>query len=341
MSGFRIGTLGDDRERSAAPDVGRKPGLFVIGAMKSGTNYLRKLLQLHPSIFMTEVREPSYFVDPGELKAIWPEMWAHGYWREERNYLQLFASAGEATVIGEASTNYAKIPLVTGVAKRLHAFNPDARQIYLLRDPIERTMSHYWHMVRYHNEYRPIETVIRRDPQYLAVSHYAMQLAPFHEHFGSDRVAVLTYEQLISDPYTTMESLYRWLGLDLAGVDVSKFREPENSTPEVFRMPAWNGIARKLWQSPPVKVVKPYLPRVVQASLRRATNHYVPRQAIDITGAIDFLRSIQRRQVDELSGLLNRGFPEWTTLNGGDEAERRRGARAAEGAGPGAAAVNG
>ena len=38
--------------------------------------------------------------------------------------------------------------------------------------------------------------VIRRDPQYLAVSHYAMQLAPFHEHFGSDRVAVLTYEQL-------------------------------------------------------------------------------------------------------------------------------------------------
>ena len=56
-----------------------------------------------------------------------------------------------------------------------------------------------------------------------------------------------------------MESLYRWLGLDLAGVDVSKFREPENSTPEVFRMPAWNGIARKLWQSPPVKVVKPYL----------------------------------------------------------------------------------
>ena len=79
--------------------------------MKSGTNYLRKLLQLHPSIFMTEVREPSYFVDPGELKAIWPEMWAHGYWREERNYLQLFASAGEATIVGEASTNYAKIPL--------------------------------------------------------------------------------------------------------------------------------------------------------------------------------------------------------------------------------------
>ena len=273
-SGFTRGTqgkyLGAGREQSSAQEIGRKPGLFVIGAMKSGTNYLRKLLNLHPSVFMSEVKEPSYFVDPGELKAIWPEMWARGYWRDERNYLQLFASAGEATVIGEASTNYAKIPLVTGVAERLHTFNPEARQIYLLRDPVERTISHYWHMVHYHNEYRSIEAAIRRDPQYVAVSHYAMQLAPFRERFGRDRIAVLTYESLIKDPYTTMASLYRWLGLDLSSVDVSKFREPENVTPDVFRMPVWNGIPRKLWQSPPFKSVSP---SAAEAAGQAAGNH--------------------------------------------------------------------
>jgi hypothetical protein len=306
-------TLGN---RPAALDVARKPSLFVIGAMKSGTNYLRKLLHLHPSIFMAEVREPSYFVEPGELKAIWPEMWAEGYWREERNYLQLFASAGEATIIGEVSTNYAKMPLVTGVAERLQAFNPDARLIYLLRDPVERTISHYWHMVRYHNEYRSIETAIRRDAQYVAVSYYAMQLAPFRERFGGDCVAVLTYEQLIRDPHKTMELLYRWLGLDPARVDVSQFREPENSTPEVFRMPAWNGSIRKLWQSPSVKIVKPYVPRALQASLRGATNRRVSRRAVDLTEVANLLRTFQQRQVDELSAVLNRGFSEWTTLNG-------------------------
>lgn len=304
-------------EASADPwKKGRLPGLFVIGAMKSGTNYLRKLLGRHPSIFMTEVDEPSYFVDPDELKAIWPEMWARGYWRDERNYLQLFASAGDAAILGETSTNYTKIPLVSGVAERLHMFNPDARLIYLLRDPVERAVSHYWHMVRYHSECRSIAAAIRQDPQYVAVSHYAMQLAPFRERFGDDRIMVLTHESLVRDPLTTAETLYRWLGLDPACVDVAGFKDPEHVTPEAFRMPIWNGLPRKLWQSSSVRHISKHLPRRLQTQLREATNRYVCRQAVDLTEVTEFLRSIQRRQVDQLSEILNRGFPEWTTLHG-------------------------
>lgn len=288
--------------------------------MKSGTNYLRKLLNLHPSVFMTDEIEPSYFAEPEELKSIWPEMWARGYWRDECNYLQLFASAGEAAVLGEASTIYTKSPQVTGVADRLHAFNRDARLIYLLRDPVERAISHYWHMVRYHSEFRPIEAAIRQDPQYVAVSHYAMQLAPFRERFGSDRIAVMTHERLIRDPLATMGSLYRWLGLDAASVDVAAFREPENVTPDVVRMPVWNGIPRKLWQSPPVRSIRQHLPPALQARLRAATNRYVSRHAVDLTEVTDFLRAIQRPQVEALSDMLGREFGEWTTLHGGSNA---------------------
>jgi len=305
-----------DWDRIDPREKGRLPGLFVIGAMKSGTNYLRKLLGRHPSIFMTEVDEPSYFVDPDELKVIWPEMWAHGYWRDERNYLQLFASAGDATILGEASTNYTKIPLVSGVAERLHMFNPDARLIYLLRDPVERAVSQYWHMVRYHSEYRSIAAAIRHDPQYVAVSHYAMQLAPFRERFGDDRLMVLTHEALIRDPVTTMEALYRWLGLDPACVDIAGFRDPEHVTPEAFRMPIWKGLPRRLWQSSSVTRISKHLPPRLQTRLREATNRYVRPQDVDLAEVTNFLRSIQRRQVDQLSEILNRGFPEWTTLHG-------------------------
>jgi hypothetical protein len=310
-----------DSDRIDPREKGRLPGLFVIGAMKSGTNYLRKLLGRHPSICMTEVDEPSYFVDPDELKVIWPEKWAHGYWRDERNYLQLFASAGDATILGEASTNYTKIPLVSCVAERLQAFNPDARLIYLLRDPVERAISHYWHMVRYHSECRSIVAAIRHDPQYVAVSHYAMQLAPFRERFGDDRIVVLTHEALVRDPLTTVESLYRWLGLDPACVDIAGFKDPEHVTPEAFRMPIWNGLPRKLWQSSSVRHISKHLPQMLQTRLREATNRYVRRQAVDLTEVTDFLRSIQRRQVDQLSEILNRGFPEWTTLHGRPDTE--------------------
>jgi len=81
-------------------------------------------------------------------------------------------------------------------------------------------------------------------------------------------------------------------------------------------MPVWNGIPRKLWQSPPVKSIRPYLPRALQARLREATNRHVRREEVDLTEVTGFLRSIQRPQVDELSEVLGRGFPEWTTLNG-------------------------
>jgi hypothetical protein len=170
--------------------------LFVIGAMKSGTTYPNKLLAAHPAIFMCSPEEPSYFVDPGQLRTLWPEAWDLGFWRGEERYLRLFRSAGDAVFLGEASTNYTKRQLVSGVPERIHAFNPDARFIYIMRDPVERTISHYWHMVRYHAERRPILETIRTEPQYLDVSHYAMQLVPFLELFGRDRVAVLTFERL-------------------------------------------------------------------------------------------------------------------------------------------------
>src|ERR1700730_14880709 len=154
--------------------VQRKPNLFLIGAMKSGTTYLTKLLNSHPSIFMCDPKEPSYFVDQAQLRKIWAEMWDGGYWKEE-NYLRLFQTAENATILGESSTNYTKRPLVMGVPEKIQQFNPDARFIYIMRDPVERAMSHYWHMVNWEGEWRSILDAIKEEPQYRDVSYYAMQ----------------------------------------------------------------------------------------------------------------------------------------------------------------------
>ena len=67
-----------------------RPNLFIIGAMKSGTTYLRKLLAAHPAIFMCEPDEPSYFVEPRELRKLWPDMWRQRIWQSEKRYLALF-----------------------------------------------------------------------------------------------------------------------------------------------------------------------------------------------------------------------------------------------------------
>lgn len=293
---------------------GRKPNLFVIGAMKSGTNYLRKLLNAHPAIFMCEPGEPSYFVEPRQLKTIWPGMWERGFWQSEQQYLELFKSAGDAVILGEASTGYTKLPHVSGVVERLERFNPDARFIYVLRDPVERTLSHYWHMVRYHDERRPIAEAVKQDSQYIAFSYYAMQLRPYLERFGSDRIKTLTYESMVRSPEETMRGLYGWLGVGAEGVDMSGFVEPENVTPDVLKLS--QGVPRRLRQSPLLRGVFRRFPQSVQTTLRSVSDRDVSRRAVDASDAVAFLRPIQYRQTEELAQLLGRDFPEWTTLKG-------------------------
>jgi hypothetical protein len=187
----------------------RKPNLFLIGAMKAGTSYLRKLLNAHPDIYMCEPDEPSYFVDPRHLKTVYPETWERGLWRREERYLDLFLPAGDVSILGEASSSYTKLPLAPGVSERIAAFNPEARFIYLLRDAVERAISHYWHMVRHHAEHRTLAEAVRRDPQFLAVSDDSMQLRPFLERFGRERVTVLVHEQLVADPTGVMGGVYQ------------------------------------------------------------------------------------------------------------------------------------
>lgn len=295
----------------------RKPDLFVIGAMKSGTTFLARLLGTHPAIFISRPEEPSYFVPQEALRQLWPYMWDQGFWRSEEKYLRLFEPGRDAAVLGEASTNYTKAPLVSGIAERIRDFNPDAKCIYIMRDPIERTISHYWHRVRYNAEHRTMLTAIRQDPRFCHVSHYAMQLAPFFAAFGRDRVLTLTYEDLTRRTEATIRALYGWLGVDPTIALPPDFTRPENATPEVVMRPTFSGVVHRLRHSRPMRSVTPHVPRVLRnAAKRLATERVRPGEA-DNAEVVAFLRPVQQRQTEELVALLGRDFPEWTTLHGG------------------------
>jgi hypothetical protein len=311
----RITTVGHHVAPPPREDGTVRPNLFIIGAMKSGTTYLRKLLAAHPAIFMCEPDEPSYFVEPRELRKLWPDMWRRRIWQSEKRYLALFGQASSVPILGEASTAYTKAPMVSGVAARMQAFNPSARCIYIMRDPVERTISHYWHMVRYETEYREMATAIQCDPQFLAVSHYAAQLAPFLERFGREGVYTVTFEALVADAWATMCGIYTWLGLVPNAANRMTFEVPEHVTPAIVSQPKAGGIVRRVRQWPPAERVVARLPPSLHRALHRLTTKEVRRAEVDTTAVKRLLRPIHRRQTEELTKLLGREFPEWITLN--------------------------
>jgi hypothetical protein len=183
-----------------------------------------------------------------------------------------------------------------------------------MRDPNERTISHYWHMVRYHAERRPMLEAIKTDPQYLDVSHYAMQLTPYLDQFGPYHVAVLTFEQLVRDPLTAMRPLYEWLDVDWTLADAACFDAADNVTPNVLRMAALQGVLQRVRHSRPFRFLTSHLPRGLRGRLVRLATRPVDRRMLDISAVVEFLRPIQLRQTEALIRLVGRDFPEWTTL---------------------------
>lgn len=201
------------------------PNLFVIGAMKSGTTSLHNYLDSHPEIFMCQPKEPGFFVE--EIA------WRRGFsW-----YLSLFEQA-EPThrYRGESSTDYTKLPTYQGVVKRIHQFSPQARLIFVMRNPFERIVSHYWHAVRHISTgglRKNIYTACMSDPQYLAYSDYPTQIKPYLELFAPEQIHFLLFEELVADKQRELERIHSWLGLT-----------PAPTQPEQER--AWNARPEKI-----------------------------------------------------------------------------------------------
>jgi hypothetical protein len=271
--------------------------------MKSGTTSLHAYLREHPQIFMSRLKEPGYFVE--ELNLDRGEAW----------YLDLFAGADGARVIGESTTDYTKYPKYRGVAERIARFNPEARFIYLMRDPVERTISHYWHAVRHRLrlERRELLTAIRDEPHYRDVSHYAMQLEPYLSLFGRDRILAVTFEEMNTRPGSFIASVLQWLGVD-SGFVPPNLHERENVTPKVIRRVRGFGLLHGFRHSSLWNAVGSYVhPSLRQAGKRLAVDK-VDRSRQGTTDAIAFLRPIQLEQTQRLAAILGRDFPEWRTL---------------------------
>lgn len=178
------------------------PTFIVIGAMKCGTTSLYHYLKQHPEICMSLRTEPNFFVQEKNYhKGI---AWYHSLFQ------------GVAKAYGERSTNYTKRHEFEGVAARMKSVLPDVKLIYLLRDPVERVISHYVHSYAKGSESRAISDVLDSFDQnkYVLTSRYYMQLQPYLSHYSTDQILVIETEALKLNAYSVLEEVFRFLGVE-------------------------------------------------------------------------------------------------------------------------------
>ncbi len=176
------------------------PDFIIIGAMKAGTTSLYRYLASHPDVVASDEKETDFFRSKKRAAG-----GADAYGR-------LFTGPGAHAF--EASPNYTKRHRFRGVPQRMHAVAPDARLIYLLRDPVERAVSHYRHSIRKGRETRPFAEAIREpDNHYVQTSRYHYQLRAFLKHYDESRILLVESEKLRDDTRGTLDAISTFLGL--------------------------------------------------------------------------------------------------------------------------------
>ena len=178
----------------------RRPDIIIIGAMKCATSTLHEQLALQPGIFMSEPKEPNFFSNDEEF--------ARGLdW-----YDGLFDEAPEGAICGESSTHYTKLPTYPKTIERLKTYVPNAKFIYVVRHPLDRLVSQYIHEWTMRLTSEPIDQAIDNLPILKEYSLYSMQLKPFFETFGPEKIQLVFFDSLTKQSQKELERVCQFIG---------------------------------------------------------------------------------------------------------------------------------
>jgi len=203
-----------------------RPNFLIVGAAKAGTTSLYHWLKQHPEIFMPDNKEPSYFI--------------HGYGISIlENYLRLFEPGRGKKSLGEASAGYLAAEESPQWISRL--LN-NVRIVIVLRNPTKRAFSLYNWMIREgYESARTFEEALRREedrlhdrlfhkscPQYssdylyFTTGLYLKQIQRYYEHCDPDRIKIVLFDDLVSDPTRICKGVFDFLGVDTSFSPLTK-----------------------------------------------------------------------------------------------------------------------
>jgi hypothetical protein len=204
----------------------RRPDTFIIGAPKAGTTSLYAYLREHPQVFMSREKEPEYFA-PDMVHMRRGRPYLHP--QDEGRYLALFSRVTTQIRVGEASASY----LASHEAPRLlRGFQPDARYIAIVRNPVDLLYSLHGHRVAHGSEW--IEDFAaaleadedRRNGRNLqlgragrgaAYRDYAMlgeQLRRWFDEIGRERIHTIVFDDFIANTALEYAKVLRFLAVD-------------------------------------------------------------------------------------------------------------------------------
>jgi hypothetical protein len=194
---------------------------IIVGAQKAGTTALSQFLGQHPGICMAAPKETHLF-DSEHYSQAWTEQ------DIADNYAPFFSHYKGEPTTGEATPVYLYWP---EIATELHRYNPQLKLILVLREPVERAISHWRMETEQGSDWLPMPlaflleplrvyfshsrafTSSRRLHSYLDRGRYAEQLSNLRRFFPDDQLLILEHRELLEQHDNTLSKIFRFLGV--------------------------------------------------------------------------------------------------------------------------------
>ncbi|MFQ6547498.1 sulfotransferase family protein [Aestuariibius sp. 2305UL40-4] len=227
-----------------------EPDFIIGGAPKCGTTSLHQILDRHPRVWMAPnevyfhdaddpVAHPDFLsVQDGSL--IWrdPDGPAMRDWYAER-----FADAPAGAVLGEDSTTY----LMSDVGPHRIARSSRTKTIIMLRDPVRRAVSQYWHLLRSGRTHLTLERALSAEPSIIAGSTYAPRLRAYREALGPERMHVFLFEDFNADRQRVLDGVTDYLEIDRLSVgNADNWHNRTRYPRRMATLRRWNRVGRYL-----------------------------------------------------------------------------------------------
>lgn len=231
-------------EKSSVPI----PNFFIVGAPRTGTTSVWSYLVHHPDVFMSYQKEPLYFGSdltktPHEFAVL-----------EKNKYLELFRKGGSHRIRGEASVMYL---FSKTAAREIYEFNPDARILIMLRNPVDVIYSHHGQLRwggyedladfgealdaeadRRQDRRVPKSALVKQALFYREIGLFGQQVERYLQVFPHNQVKVILYEEFCKAPEKNYFSLLDFLGLREIPPPSYEIKNPHKE-PRSIRLSAW------------------------------------------------------------------------------------------------------
>lgn len=273
-----------------------KVNLFLIGAAKCGTSSLFSFLSGHPDICACELKEPKFFL--GNDLQIEKEMdQYHSLFKGKRRYKM------------EASVQYS-VPENDGrVYEKIHKYNPEAKILYIIRNPIHRIESNHWHAFNVGlSKIRDVNASIFSNNN-IEASSYFRNIKPFMDVFGKEQVLILLYDDLKNEVDYIRKQLSSFLEIEISqfGAEISKINVSKGSKRKNLGWLKWadNYLIFSLLK----KMVPPkFKPRII--TLISDTMSLKSRPQLN-EKSIKAIRAHLKQDIMKMEKLLDRNLSAW------------------------------